>query len=124
MTPKQLEALVSEWQARMGLDHWRISVEVSSEREDYFAATAPSEQYRTASIKFDPDFAAKRPEEAVQTIVHELLHIAMRDVDSAVEAATAELHPAAAGQASKRYTHAVEGFVDALAVAITNLSSS
>lgn len=119
MTQKQVHKLVRDWQRRLGLERWRITLEFSDEPEDFHAQVTPSAQYESAAVIFAPGYGARSDEAVAHTVVHELLHVLLRDVDAVVSAATDQLHPQAAGQIDKRYAHEIEGFVDALARRIT-----
>lgn len=121
MTAKQLTALARKWQARLVLDAWRITYEHADEPGDCWAMTSPSRQYRAAKITFDPGLKVASTRLVEQTIVHELIHVLMRDADRAFADAADQLHPQAGEQATKRYEHAVEGFVDSLAEALIAL---
>lgn len=121
MTRRQLEARIRQWQSRLGLAPWEIVVEHADEPTDAWATTKSSPQYRRSTLTFDPALREAGAPKADLIIVHELLHVLMRDVDESFEAVAGQLHPQAVDLAAKRYYHAVEGFVDALAGAIIAL---
>lgn len=112
---------VTLWQARLGLDRWRIEIKVSEEPIDSFATVEPSAQYENATITFSPSV-----DDAIleTVVVHELLHLFTRDIDALVDDAKAQLHPQASFQVEKRYEHVLESFVDRLSRSIVDLRNN
>lgn len=118
MTKSALERLVRLWQGRLGLERWKIDVKVSSEPIGGFADVQASSQYEFATVTFAAGIADEVVE---QTVVHELLHLLLRDTDALVEDARSQLHPQASVQVEKRYEYVQEGFVDRLAARIVEI---
>ena len=88
LTRDQLEGLVEHWAARLRLDHWTITVDWDAQT-DNAAEIKPWHVYDYAKIRVN-----QSPEKGFQTwsrlianrnVVHELLHLCMRDVDYTVE---------------------------------------
>lgn len=123
LTKAQVEKIVRVWQGRLGLERWKIEVEFSNNPADFYAEANPSVQYESCTLVFSPGWSELTVELVDQTVVHELLHLLHRDVDTAVEAARSQLHPQASGQIEKRYEHAMEGFIDRLATRLVELAS-
>ena len=121
MTKQKIEATVREWQTRLGLDGWKITVEYADTPDDSYSQIAPEDDYDRAALTISPSYLNWTPARANQTIVHELLHLHARDIDAVVEDARSQLHPQASAQIEKRYDHEIEGFVDRLAARIVEL---
>ena len=121
MTRKQIEATVSEWQTRLGLDGWKIAVQYADMPGEEWAKIEPFSAYDHATLTVSVGYMNWTPAVANVTIVHELLHLLVRDIDAVVEDARSQLHPQASVQVEKRYEHEVEGFVDRLAARIVEL---
>ena len=121
MTRKQIEATVRVWQTRLGLDGWKITVDYAETPDDSYAEIKPDVAYDSATLILSPGYVGWTPAVANVTIVHELLHLLVRDIDATVEDARSQLHPQASAQVEKRYEHEVEGFVDRLAARIVEL---
>lgn len=110
---------VTLWQTRLGLERWKIDVKIAEEPMEAYAECSPSAQYEFATITFSPNIESSVVE---ATVVHELLHILTKDIDSVIEDARAQLHPQASFQVEKRYDHALESFVDRLAQRIVEIA--
>ena len=121
MTRKQIEATVSEWQTRLGLDGWKITVQYADMPGEEWAKIEPFSSYDQAALTISVGYPNWTPAVANVTIVHELLHLLVRDIDAVVEDARSQLHPQASVQVEKRYEHEVEGFVDRLAARIVEI---
>lgn len=114
---------VEFWQKRLavlGLDSWRIeSVSVVDETPsgiDARATVQPSHLYKSARFWFTREFVDTVNErELDETIIHEWMHVYMRDLDQAIEEVEYEIAPASRSQWAARVQHEREGFVDALA---------
>src|SRR4051794_2913717 len=94
MTPRQIRARVNFWLKRLaplGISHWDVEVTVEDEidhRPHSDATADTSDQYDTVRLTFRSDKVdtATRPAfEIDQLILHELLHVAMRDFDEVIE---------------------------------------
>jgi len=121
VTKAKIEATVREWQTRLGLDGWKITVEVADTPDDSYAEIKPDVAYDSATFILSPGYVGWTPALANQTVVHELLHLLVRDIDAVVEDSRSQLHPQASVQVEKRYEHEVEGFVDRLAAKLVEL---
>ena len=121
MTRKQIEALVEAWKARLGLDGWKIAVEFPTVPTASYSEVTVDGSYDSATLTVSPGFEAMTQKVANQTVVHELLHLLIRDMDAVMEDARSQLHPQASAQVEKRYEHEVEGFVDRLAIRIVEI---
>jgi len=103
VSAKQLEGLVRLWQGRLGLEAWRLHIEVADlDEATYYASTAPAKTGDEARLIFAPWVLGRgqRPTnvlpafegEIEATIVHELLHLVLRDLDWAIEMLEGQLH--------------------------------
>lgn len=121
MTKRQIEGLVETWKGHLGLDGWKIAVEFATVPDTSYAEINGERSYDAAKLTISPAYGEWTENFAEQTIVHELLHLLVRDIDNVVEDARSQLHPQASAQIEKRYDHEVEGFVDRLAIRIVAL---
>ncbi len=103
MTAKQLEDLVRLWQGRLGLEAWRLHIEIADLGDTtYFARSEPAKTGDEARLTFPPWVLGRgqRPTnvlpafegELEATVVHELLHLVLRDLDWAMEMLEGQLH--------------------------------
>lgn len=102
MTAKQLESLVRLWQERLGLGGWRLVVEVETPDGGNAATASPTRYSDEARLRFAPWLLGKaeRPAEVLPAhddevevvVVHELLHLALRDLDRGHEIIEGHLH--------------------------------
>lgn len=90
MTPATLRKRVAYWQKTLkplGLEHWNLEVDVVEDpspgaTRDASAAVSCSTHYDTAWLEFREDWLPDAPDEEIdKVIIHELLHVAMRDFD-------------------------------------------
>lgn len=131
ITPINLAKRVERWQKRLvelGLAHWRITRVTITDRmpngDHADASVQVSNDYDSYHIWFRDDFIvetdAKRLDE---TIVHELLHVSMRDLDESLENVEEWMPPAGYNDWSRVVNHAREGHVERLARLIVRLHS-
>jgi len=119
----KLAQRVEFWRDRLvplGLTHWRIErVSVVAETPNGQSANAsvqPSHTYDSVFFWFKEEFLQEASKRQVdETIIHEWMHVLMRDLDQAVEAVEDELSPASERQWAERIGHEREGLVDRLA---------
>lgn len=114
---------VERWQqtlAPLGVSHWRIgAVTVTDDvpgQPDSQAAVQPSHDYDSVRFWFLEEFVDSATErELDEAIIHEWMHVAMRDFDAAVLWAEDSLAPAALSAWEDRIHHEREGIIDRLA---------
>lgn len=119
----RLAKRVEKWRDRLvclGLDHWRIdAVHVVDETPGgpwAKATVRPSHSYDSCEFWFTFDFMAEATErELDETILHEWLHVVMRDLDQAVESVESELSSGYREAWSDRVRHEREWLIDAMA---------
>lgn len=93
MTENQLQRRVEQWQSRLallGVSQWRIeSVEIVDETPggpNADATVCTSSKYDSAYFYFARDFIeTATPATLDETIIHEWLHVAMRDLDRTLD---------------------------------------
>lgn len=124
MTKNRLERIVTDWQYRLGLERWVITIQwdVRPENDGALAEVKPHDTYDRAALRFWPDYPQWSEEWAAKIVVHELLHILHRDIDRAVDAAISDLPAGAFGQADARYEAALETFIDRIALRIHEIA--
>lgn len=98
MTIKQLKRRVEFWVKRLpylGLQHWDFEYVIEDSIEGHpnaRAAVDTSDFYDNACITFDLTFVNEGPLELIdEVIIHELVHIAMRDFDELIDDTTDRL---------------------------------
>jgi hypothetical protein len=122
MTEKRLRRLFADWQGRLGLSAWDITLNFREPCPDTADATTwRSDDYDRATIRFDKDWRKWNEVFAGRIAVHELLHLATRNLDRVVADLEGELHKDAYTQVDRRYSHEIEGLVDRLAVRLVEL---
>lgn len=130
MSKRELERIVRLWQTRLGLDAWDIRVDWDKPaREGCDATTWRSTDYDRAILYFDtptwPTWAEKRGLDFVHRIVvHELLHLLVRDLDELVDSLNGQLHRDVFAVTENRYDHEIEGLVDRLSYRLVALSGT
>lgn len=119
MTEAQLRRLAKRWAPRLGLDGWQIHVQIGGlEDAENYAETHTSSDYRRATIRFGRT-AADHPAGLEVLVVHELLHVATRDIrNTGLFGLEDEVHPAAQRVHDRAFRHLLEQEVDRLAVAL------
>ncbi len=119
MTPAQLKKRVAVWQQRMNLQHWRLTVDITDEPRGKPSAAAGvtySAFYDKADLEFQTELIAHESVHEIDcTIVHELVHIQLRDLDQTLWSITAHLAAPAEDVYEKAIERATEGFVDRIA---------
>lgn len=127
MTLGQLRTRVAFWQRKLGLQHWTLRVEIVDgfdDSPDSDARCSAADQYDVANLDFKGAFLdAAEFEEVETTIIHELLHVMMRDFDQAIERVDDQLAKAAADLWHAQVLHEREGVVDRLSKVIFLLHS-
>ena len=114
---------VEFWRDRMiplGLSHWRVDqVSVVDEipgRSTAKATVQPSHSYDSVIFWFDHDFVVEASQRDLdETILHEWVHVLMRDFDQAIESVEFDLSTAGRERWSDWVNHEREGIVDRLA---------
>lgn len=122
VTQSNLERLVARWKPRLGLDGWRIHVLISAaalEEEDSAAEVQPADHYRRARIVVAPD-ALDRPAstDLEELVVHELLHLATRDIRQTALELQGQVHRDAFAMYELAFERSLEGEIDRLAIAL------
>jgi hypothetical protein len=131
-TEAQLRKRVEFWQQKLGplgIAHWDIKeLVVAEDEEDMPSGPAVASVFVPRHYDmFEIYFCAPQIElmadqhELDCTIVHELFHVAMRDLDEAINSAAEELHPRQAGEWGVRVHHERENLVDRAARAFVHV---
>ena len=125
MTPGKLRSRVAYWQkalAPLGVGHWKITVDIVDEPEGRRGSDAgvfiPS-HYDHADMQVRRAHVEDCTQEELDcTIVHELVHLAMRDLRSVVDSASCRLSPSAEAMFDENFDHEMEGITDRVARAL------
>ena len=124
MTITQLRKRVELWLNRMqplGIRHWAIELSivnvVENERQvEANASCTCASHYDKMWLEFRKDFIDSADEEDLdRTIVHELLHASMRDLDHVSEGVSEYLGEPHRSVYQESLMHATEGLVERLA---------
>jgi hypothetical protein len=123
MTEAQLRRRVLRWQKLMepmGFAHWRLEecsiAEGVRGAENATAGVKPSHYYDHCWMQFDKDWLARATEQELdETIIHEWLHVAWRDLDAHYENLEEALSPASRGFVHDRQNQLTEGLIERLA---------
>lgn len=127
MTGKQLKARVMFWREILRLENWDMMIEVVTEFEEEPAARAKclnEDDYDDTTLTFHQDWLnSATPEERDTVIVHELLHVMMRDFDDSIERIDNQLAKPVADLWHDSVRHERENLVDRLSKVIVHLHS-
>lgn len=124
MTPDGFEARVNYWRGRLrslGLAHWQFEYKFDFDKdEDYRGRDAQAtvrvhESYDTAYWVIPRPSLELSPEEIDHIILHELMHVAMRDVNKVEHEMMMILGGREGDVYEEALTHAIEGLVERLA---------
>jgi hypothetical protein len=131
MTPQGFEERIDFWRvqlAPLGLSHWRFEFEYSDDLEDNTGGDADAgvrvhKSYDTAFWDVTKRLLEMDQAEVDKTIVHELMHVVMRDLNSVEQDMLEELGGRQAALLEERLEHEIEGLVERLARAIVMSSA-
>lgn len=129
MTQRELLKRVKFWQTTLvdlGLQHWRIEECLIVDETDHgptaAASVGTSKQYASVWFKFRRSFLEEAPPERIdETIIHEWLHVFLRDLEEAKDGAETWFPAASWTDFYERYEHETEGVVEGLARVIARL---
>lgn len=97
LTRSDIEEILGEWQRRLNLSHWRIKIDWEKDAPEFAEAEfSASDWYDSAEIMIKKGFEEWDRREANITIVHELVHVTLRDMLTAMSSVKSRL-PKAAG---------------------------
>lgn len=126
MTEKQLTKRVQRWQdvlLPLGLAQWRIEVKIVDvpfgTMHNCDAAIQSADDYDHAIMHVKREALDRLSDRGLdEVVVHELMHVAMRDLDLAIHSVDDHLMPAVEDQWRMRVKHEREGLVERLALTI------
>lgn len=129
ITPTQLAKRVEKWQqilAPLGIGHFSINcislVDEVPGTPGSLAAVTTSQDYDYVRFYFNNEYLDEADAEDVdRTIVHEWLHVALRDLDHALRAVEKWMPEATYDDWDDRVTHEREGLIERLASLIVAL---
>lgn len=124
MSKREIEAAVRAWQRRLGLEGWEITFDWSARQNDADASVWRARDYDRATLWFSPEFLSWDRRRGEIHVVHELLHLMLRDLELIVELAEAHVHPAALGVLRDAHMHHVEQAIERLAIRLVDLEAS
>lgn len=122
MTRRQVDVALRLWQHRLALDAWRIELVIDGERwdandrGDCDASVWRSNDYDVARVYLNPStWQSWADAELHEHLVHELLHLTLRDLEHVLDHVEPLLHADAHRIASEAHRHVLEQAVDRLA---------
>lgn len=140
MTKDGIVDLLEKWQARLNMEHWRIAVVVKEEvltaNKPVFMKMCRSEFYERGTLEVSvyaldpvnlPDSierdlfqtsAVTHEEYVEESVVHELLHLQLRDLTEAADLVRDQLAPHVADVWDAAWRRAEEATVERMAVAL------
>jgi hypothetical protein len=134
MTERQLQKRVEHWLKalpELGLVHWRANVDIVDEpsSDAYISAKASvacSSHYDTFWMEFRREWVDDDPDDddVDQVIIHELMHVVMRDFDHEVDKVEEFLGCVTKELWADSVKHAREGLVERLARTLYRTSRS
>lgn len=117
-----MERCVRVWQGRLGLSAWDVRVDWDEPASEEANATMQYlHDYDRSTVRFGEDVLGWERVFLNRIVVHELLHLHLRDVDRVVADLDGLLHRDVQDQVSKRYEHELEGLVDRLACRLVEI---
>lgn len=109
------------WVKRLHLGHWEWDIHLGVDLDDAFAQITPHQHYDEARLEVRRDWPHWTKEVLNNTVVHELVHVTLRDVDTVLHM-PCELDVWDNSQAAILYhehmDHAVEGFIQRITGAL------
>jgi hypothetical protein len=115
MTRRDLDKILAKWLARLPLDDWTVEIKVEPCDSFANAQVYLPRDYHDAEIRISSDFAKWDTREANRVIVHELMHVVLRDLDSVAVQAAALLGGQAESLSRAAWLHVEEGLVEQMA---------
>lgn len=123
------ELLVRVWARRLGVDRWELELHLDDpagwaslhKPEDTDASVHRSRDYDTATFWLDPGWREWPARKLEATIVHELLHLATRDMEHVLDLLDGMVHRDVENVIAEAYRHAVEGAIDRLSYRLVDL---
>jgi hypothetical protein len=115
-----IEYILSVWQGRLNLTHWVVKVDWDEPLEDV-EANIMWGSYDQATVRFNTAHDKWSRRYTNETVVHELLHLVLRDLQNGVESAEAALSASAYRLFENRFQHELEGVVERLALLLVGL---
>lgn len=129
ITEEELMERVEEWQQRLGglgIAHFVIEglnvVDITPGGPGAKASVQVSNNYDTATFWFTHEFLEETEEQELEeTIIHEWVHVAMRDLDFSLESVESWMPPITYQMWDETVDHEREGFVDRIAQALIQM---
>lgn len=121
---RAIEEIVAEWQRRLGLGNWQITVDWQTpappgeDGTETLADINRTSIYDYATLLLGPSWHTWDRRCANLTIVHELCHMLIAEVWPAVEPVEEFVPPAAWSMFKARFDHVEEQIVDRLAATL------
>ncbi len=123
MNERSIRSIVSKWQKILSLDNWQIAVDFEGECLEANARIWISGDYDRARITIEPKWREWDPQMANETMVHELLHCTMRDMDFVFDCMLdGQMHRDVLESAIRTYRHAQERLIDNMSQVMVAMS--
>jgi hypothetical protein len=122
-TREEVERIVREWQRRLGLDHWKLTIEWVEDHH-CLASIYPYGNYEKATLRWNAKQGEVLGENRLyvnELSVHELFHVLRSDVDGLMERVEKWLPPAVYEAEKDRNEADIERYVDRMARFVVRL---
>ena len=124
MTVDEFLGRLERWRERL-VPEWRITVETQRRDVDMHAQVATDDEYHHAALWIDVDFIETGdPAEVDVTIVHELLHLLLRETRRTLDLIGGQLHRDAMAVISEHHRVAEEIVADRVSRAVVALTGA
>ncbi|HSE44967.1 MAG TPA: hypothetical protein VLA89_06530 [Gemmatimonadales bacterium] len=124
MKEKKLLELVGHWQEFLGLSHWEIGVDFDTATDANATVWRPHYYDKGVVITLNSEWRTWDSQRANEIIVHELLHLVLRDLEVAMDSVERLVPKKAWVALNARFDHEIEGAVDRLALKFVELANS
>lgn len=123
MTEEQMVGHVKDWKKRLSLEHWDLSLEFKDLHEelDRDADITFADDHDNADMRIHTGFNKWDEDYAQWVVVHELMHLVMRDLHQSTGLIMTQLPKTARKIANALFLHELEGVVDRTSMALVSL---
>lgn len=123
MTQRKLETIVRLWQRRLGLGTWELEIDFETPAADsHLAEMSQSRDYDEGTLRLESEWQKWPTRKAHQVVVHELLHVVLRDLELYEVLLEGQLHRDVDSVVRRAHKHHLEQAVDRLAYRFVELA--
>lgn len=123
MSREDIERVVDVWKGRLYLAHWQTTIawDRPLDEGDAIGECDRYDSYDYATLRFAPSLFTSDRRKVNTTVVHELLHMSMRDLEWAACSVEKLLPKAVYTLFDARFEHEAEAMIDRLATILVEL---